>query len=109
MRHILTSKQFSRKNLEYLMGEAKKMDEVVENEEVECLMRRLWQHSYRAIDTNSTFFRNRDAPSRLKGNFRNWRPILEPIERKCFADTIRIVESYADIIAIRSKIQEMQQ
>ena len=29
MRHILTSKQFSRKDLEYLMGEAKKMDEVV--------------------------------------------------------------------------------
>lgn len=104
MRHILTSKQFSRKDLEYLMGEAKKMDEVV----------RKWGSRMFDEKIMATLFYEPSTRTRLSFETAmhrlGWKVISETDVQfssqskwEILADTIRIVSSYADIIAIRSK------
>lgn len=104
MRHILTSKQFSRKDLEYLMSEAKKMDEVVKKWGSRMFDERIMATLFYEPSTR-TRLSFETAMHRL-----GWRVISETdvqfssqSKGEILADTIRIVSSYADIIAIRSK------
>jgi aspartate carbamoyltransferase catalytic subunit len=104
MRHILSSKQFKRKDLEYLMSEAKKMDEVV----------RKWGSRMFDEKIMATLFYEPSTRTRLSFETAmhrlGWKVISETdvqfssqSKGEILADTIRIVSSYADIIAIRSK------
>ena len=104
MRHILSAKQFSRTDLEYLMSEARKMDDILIK----------WGSRIYDEKIMATLFYEPSTRTRLSFESAmlrlGWRVISETdvtfssqSKWEILADTIRIVSGYADIIAIRSK------
>lgn len=104
MRHILSSKQFSRTDIEYLMSEAQKMDEILEKWGSrmfdEYIMATLFYEP--STRTRLSF---ETAMHRLGGKVISETDVQFSSQSKweILADTIRVISSYADIIAIRSK------
>lgn len=104
MNHILTAKQFSRKDLEYLMGQAREMD---------ILLEKGWSHMFDRCIMATLFYepstRTRlsfeTAMLRLGGNIISETDIQFSSQTKgeSLEDAIRIISSYVDIVVIRSK------
>ncbi|GAB0174673.1 MAG: aspartate carbamoyltransferase [Candidatus Altimarinota bacterium] len=104
MRHILSSKQFSRKALEYLMSEAQKMDEILIKGGSRMFDERIMATLFYEPSTR-TRLSFETSMHRLGGRVISETDVQFSSQSKgeVLADTIRIVSSYADIIAIRSK------
>ncbi len=104
MRHILSSKQFSRADLEYLMSEARKMDDILAKWGSRMFDERIMAALFYEPSTR-TRLSFESAMMRLGGRVISETDVTFSSQSKweILADTIRIVSSYADIIAIRSK------
>ena len=104
MRHILSSKQFSRVDLEYLMSEARKMDEMLSKWWSRMFDERIMATLFYEPSTR-TRLSFETAMIRLGGRVISETDVTFSSQSKgeILSDTIRIVSSYADIIAIRSK------
>lgn len=104
MRHILSSKQFSRADLEYLMSEARKMDDILAKWGSRMFDERIMAALFYEPSTR-TRLSFESAMQRLGGKVISETDVTFSSQSKweILADTIRIVSSYADIIAIRSK------
>ncbi len=104
MRHILSSKQFSRKDLEYLMSEARKMDEVLKKGGSRMFDEKIMATLFYEPSTR-TRLSFESAMHRLGGKVISETDVTFSSQSKweILADTIRIVSGYSDIIAIRSK------
>ncbi len=104
MRHILSSKQFSRADLEYLMSEARKMDDILAKGGSRMFDERIMAALFYEPSTR-TRLSFESAMQRLGGKVISETDVTFSSQSKweILADTIRIVSSYADIIAIRSK------
>lgn len=104
MRHILSSKQFSRSDLNRILSEAQKMDDILAKWGSrmfdDTIMATLF---YEASTRTRLSFES--AMLRLGGRVISETDVTFSSQSKgeILADTIRIISSYADIIAIRSK------
>lgn len=104
MRHILSAKQFSRSDLNYLMSEARKMDDI---------LIKWWSRMFDEKIMATLFYepstRTRlsfeSAMHRLGGKVISETDVTFSSQSKgeILIDTIRIISWYADIIALRSK------
>lgn len=104
MRHILSAKQFSRTDIEYIMSEARKMDDI---------LAKWWSRIFDEKILATLFYepstRTRlsfeSAMLRLGGRVISETDVTFSSQSKweILADTIRIISWYADVIAIRSK------
>ena len=104
MKHILSAKQFSRSDLEFLMSEARKMDSILDKGGNRMFDEKIMATLFYEPSTR-TRLSFESAMMRL-----GWRVISETdvnfssqSKWEILGDTIRIVSGYADIIAIRSK------
>jgi len=104
MKHILSAKQFSRSDLEFLMSEARKMDSILDKGGNRMFDEKIMATLFYEPSTR-TRLSFESAMMRL-----GWRVISETdvnfssqSKWEILWDTIRIVSGYADIITIRSK------
>ncbi len=104
MKHILSAKQFSRSDLEFLMSEARKMDSILDKGGNRMFDEKIMATLFYEPSTR-TRLSFESAMMRL-----GWRVISETdvnfssqSKWEILGDTIRIVSGYADIITIRSK------
>ncbi len=104
MEHILSSKQFSRSDLEYLMGETRKMDAILTKWWSRIFDERIMATLFYEPSTR-TRLSFETAMHRLGGRVISETDVTFSSQSKweILADTIRIVSGYVDIIAIRSK------
>ncbi len=104
MRHILSAKQFSRSDLEYLMSEARKMDDLLTKWGSRMFDERIMATLFYEPSTR-TRLSFETAMLRLGGKVISETDVTFSSQSKweILADTIRIIAGYADIIAIRSK------
>ncbi len=104
MRHILTAKQFSRSDLEYLMAEAQKMDYLLMKWGSRMFDEQIMATLFYEPSTR-TRLSFETAMHRLGGRVISETDVTFSSQSKgeILADTIRIVSGYADIITIRSK------
>ena len=106
MKHILTAKQFSRNDLEYLISEARKMDQVVDKWGSRVYDEKIMATLFYEPSTR-TRLSFESAMLRLGGRVISETDIQFSSQSKweILEDTIRIISGYADIIVIRSKTQ----
>lgn len=104
MKHILSAKQFSRSDLEYLMSQAKKMDEILAKGGSRVFDEHILATLFYEPSTR-TRLSFESAMLRLGGRVISETDVTFSSQSKweILEDTIRIVSGYADIIAIRSK------
>ncbi len=104
MRHILSSKQFTRTDIEYLMSEARKMDEILIKWGSRMFDEKIMATLFYEPSTR-TRLSFETAMHRLGGRVISETDVtfLSQSKWEILTDTIRIVSGYADIIAIRSK------
>ena len=104
MKHILSSKQFSRDDLKYLMGEAAKMDALLSKWGSRIFYERIMATLFYEPSTR-TRLSFEVAMHRLWGRVVSETDVTFSSQSKgeILIDTIRIVSGYADVIAIRSK------
>lgn len=104
MRHILTSKQFSRSDIEFLMSEAQKMDDILIKWGSRMFDEKILATLFYEPSTR-TRLSFESAMQRLGGRIISETNVHFSSQSKgeILADTIRIVSGYADVIAIRSK------
>ena len=104
MRHILSARQFSKSDLEYLMSEARKMDDILSKRGSRMFDERIMATLFYEPSTR-TRLSFETAMQRLGGRIISETDVTFSSQSKgeILADTIRIIAGYADIIAIRSK------
>ncbi|MDD2693860.1 MAG: aspartate carbamoyltransferase [Candidatus Gracilibacteria bacterium] len=104
MRHIISSKQFSRADIDYLMSEARKMDTILSKGGSRMFDEKIMATLFYEPSTR-TRLSFESAMHRLGGKVISETDVTFSSQSKgeILADTIRIVSGYADIIAIRSK------
>ncbi len=104
MRHILSSKQFTRTDIEYLMSEARKMDDILIKWGSRMFDEKIMATLFYEPSTR-TRLSFETSMNRLGGKVISETDVNFSSQSKweILADTIRIVSGYADIIAIRSK------
>lgn len=104
MRHILTSKQFSRSDLDYIMSEARKMDDILAKWGSRMFDTKIMATLFYEPSTR-TRLSFESAMHRLGGHVISETDVTFSSQSKweILADTIRIISGYADVIAIRSK------
>lgn len=104
MRHIISSKQFSRADIDYLMSEARKMDTILSKWGSRMFDEKIMATLFYEPSTR-TRLSFESAMHRLGGKVISETDVTFSSQSKgeILADTIRIVSGYADIIAIRSK------
>ncbi|NRH21119.1 aspartate carbamoyltransferase [Candidatus Gracilibacteria bacterium] len=104
MKHILSAKQFSRIDLEYLMSEARKMDTILDKGGNRMFDEKIMATLFYEPSTR-TRLSFESAMMRLGGKVISETDITFSSQSKgeILGDTIRIVSGYADIITIRSK------
>ncbi len=104
MRHIISSKQFSRSDLDYLLSEAQKMDTILEKGGSRMFDEKILATLFYEPSTR-TRLSFESAMLRLGGKVISETDVTFSSQSKgeILADTIRIISGYADVIAIRSK------
>lgn len=104
MRHIISSKQFSRADLDYLLSEARKMDSILEKGGSRMFDEKILATLFYEPSTR-TRLSFESAMLRLGGKVISETDVTFSSQSKgeILADTIRIISGYADVIAIRSK------
>lgn len=104
MRHIISSKQFSRTDIDYLMSEARKMDTILSKWGSRMFDEKIMATLFYEPSTR-TRLSFESAMHRLGGKVISETDVTFSSQSKweILADTIRIVSGYADIITIRSK------
>lgn len=104
MRHILSSKQFSRSDLDYIMSEARKMDDILTKGGTRMFDEKIMATLFYEPSTR-TRLSFESAMHRLGGRVISETDVTFSSQSKweILADTIRIISGYADVIAIRSK------
>lgn len=106
MKHILSAKQFSRNDLEYLISEAQKMDQIVQKWGSRVYDEKIMATLFYEPSTR-TRLSFESAMLRLGGKVISETDIHFSSQSKweILEDTIRIISGYADLIVIRSKTQ----
>jgi aspartate carbamoyltransferase catalytic subunit len=104
MRHILSAKQFSRSDLEFLMWEARKMDAILAKGGSRVFDEHILATLFYEPSTR-TRLSFESAMLRLGGRVISETDVTFSSQSKweILSDTIRIISGYADVIAIRSK------
>jgi aspartate carbamoyltransferase catalytic subunit len=104
MRHLISAKQFTRSDLEYLMSEASKMDTILAKWGSRMFDERIMATLFYEPSTR-TRLSFESAMHRLGGKVISETDVTFSSQSKgeILADTIRIVSGYADIVTIRSK------
>ena len=104
MRHIISSKQFSRTDIDYIMSESRKMDDILIKWGSRMFDEKIMATLFYEPSTR-TRLSFESAMHRLGGKVISETDVTFSSQSKweILADTIRIISWYVDIIAIRSK------